>query len=243
MKELPIGKIVSKAVEQYSEIDEESVPGIALLAHGMTQTAVAKVLGVSKYSVGKWMDSPGYLSAIAIVKDNIDAWHKAQFSVVAALAWKKIIDLLSEDIKIGDPGYKEQIRVAEAMILKVVSRNEGFDQEVADEGTTTLQVHPSSVDIIARRITELQGGNGAATHERNTRKIDLENMPPVIACHPDTNYGSMSRGSNGSYLCHVCGKEPNNFFDHIESAHGIGAMAYAKTYGIDSVTFAAEYSR
>lgn len=243
MKDYPVRDAVARAISKYPEIDEESIPAVALLAHGMTQTAVAKVLGVSQYAVGQWINTPGFLSAVAIVKENIDAWHRTQFSIAAALSWKKIIDLLSKDLEPGSAGYKDQIRLAESVVMKAMSSKDGFEQEEEETETTALQVHPASVDLIARRITEMQSGGAVAREEKNTRKIDLESMPSVIACHPSTNYGSMSYGSNGSYLCHVCGKEPNNFFDHIESTHGLDAVAYARTYGIDSQTFVAEYSR
>jgi hypothetical protein len=244
VKSLPVSDMVSKAIVNQTDIDEASVPAIALFAHGMTQSAVAATLGVAPYVVKGWMSTPGYLSAISVVRENIDAWHKAQLSTAAALAWRKIINLLSEDIKFGEPGYKEQMRMAEVIVMRSSSQKIGFAEEEESGETTTLQVHPASVDLIARRVSEMQGGGvQASARDHNARRVNLDNMPPVIACHPSTEYGKMSRGLEGSYICHVCGKEPVNFFEHIESTHGLNAVSYSKTYGIDDNMFSVEYTR
>lgn len=244
-KEMPIREFVYNAVKGgIDEIGDEGISAIALLAHGMSYSSVAKTLGVSPSVVKGWTETRGFMSAVGVVRENIDVWHRAQFATAAALAWKKIVDFLSKDIKPGEAGYKEQIRLAESIAIKASSAKFNIEEESSVEEISTLQVSPTSVDLIARRVSQLQSeGSGERKSQAELRRYNPDELPPIVACHPDTKYGSMSRGENGWYLCHVCGKEDESFFQHIESKHKMTASVYASVYGIDDAVFAVEYTR
>ena len=235
--------IIEKSLPGDHEMGELDLQIVGMRAHGMSIPSIAKFLKVAPSIVQKSVDSPGFESVVTIVRGNIDTWHRKQLSTVANMAWVKIIDALSEDLKIGDKGYAEQLKLAESLAKKAIDSPVINTVEVSEE-EVTLNVSASSVDLIARRVHDLQSGSSESrTRDRKNERFAIDNLPPVIACHPKTSYGVMKRGENGFYLCHVCGVEHELFFAHIESVHRMTHGAYGSVFGIESELFSVESER
>jgi hypothetical protein len=236
---ISIREIIEQNNDGSLALSENSMSVIAMLAHGTSVAATSKALGVSVPAIDKMMAQPGFASMLSIVKGRIDEWHKTQLSMAGVIAWKKIIDFLSEDLKPSDALFKEQIKLADSVSRRVVEQKLFVEEKKPEEvEEVTLQLHSSSVDLIARRISSLQEESGSDGVGPTTMKRSrVDSLPPVIMCHPKTSYGVVSRGEDGYRLCHLCGSEEPNFYDHIERKHKMNARQYAAAYGIDELEF------
>ena len=238
-KAISIREIIEKNNDGDLALSEDSMSVIAMLAHGASVAATSRALGVAPSIVEKIMVQPGFASVLSIVKERIDEWHKTRLSIAGVIAWKRIMDFLSKELEPTDPLFKEQIKLADSVSRRVVEQKlfvEEKQQEEPEE--VTLQLHSSSVDLIARRISDLQEGSGSdRVSPASMKRSRVDSLPPVIMCHPKTSYGVMSRGDNGFRLCHLCGAEERSFYEHIEKKHKMNAKQYAAAYGIDEAEF------
>lgn len=241
-----IVRATQKAIKDFVEseeandsvLDEAKLKAIALLAHGVPVSRAASAIGVSTSVLNGWLGAAGFMSAVEYVSSGLNEWHKQQLGYAASLAWEKITNLLSMDLSPSDPGFKDQVRVAENIVRQVIGTDLSIKEDLEEEEVVELNVHQSSVDLIARRVMDLQSKPEA---ESKTRSVNLDELPITVACHPNSVYGEMMRGESGWYICHVCGKELEDLFLHTESAHALTYDAYCDLFGVDRSMFSAEY--
>jgi transcriptional regulator with XRE-family HTH domain len=219
-------------------LSPEQVRVIPYLAHGMTVKDAASASGVSPSTITRWKSSDvEFILSLERVSGDISDWHAGQLSELGVYAWDVIRDLLKEDLEIGEAGYREKIDAAKFIISKsnIVPERKIIDHRLEQPD---LNISDGTVDIVARRIIELERDNEIVIDYKD---FDVDVLPEDVACFPGTTYGSMSTNNDGEWQCHVCGDWILEFVDHLERRHSLTIDDYRASYGIDtSVVFRGE---
>ena len=208
------------------------------LAFGGTVASTSSSTGITPGAIKNWiLKDPKFRMALTELSYSVEEWQEARLRELSIKAFGKAEALLAEDFAMdgtNNPLLKEQMSMAKFIIEQQgLKRNKSeVKHEVAVE--TTMNLEADSVDLVARRLEEIQRRKKAEEAE-NTVEAEYKviDMNVNVAIHPDATMGVLEYNEDeGKFKCHICANWTHNLDDHLRDTHGVGTREYKRFFGL-----------
>lgn len=151
---------INQMIQKYSdELSEDQLRALPMLAFGMTASRVAKLVNVSPTTIRNWKATDQtFRRALQEFAGKANIYHLAMLNQAASIAWDRVFEILQDEYDVEDKvGRNNQANMAKFIIGELDVMN---SQDEPEESETELELHVSekSVDLIAKRVQELNDG-------------------------------------------------------------------------------------
>ena len=211
-------------------LDAEQVLILPYLAHGMSVPQAAALVGVKDRDVRAWKEQPSFEIALARLSGVISGWHASQVQLLALRAWQVLWDILGQDYAELDDRDKSEMAKTARFIVQSIAPDHSTRHVVHEVVSPELNVSDGTIDVLARRLKELEDGPKDAVEG----EYKLEELPAVFVCHPDTDIMVVNHDeATGKFQCHVCGEWFSEFIQHVEGAHAMTRSQYVDVFKLE----------
>lgn len=213
------------------KLSATQIAALPYLAFGATIKKTSEIVGVEPGTVSGWMRNDiSFKAALTDAHILVSEWHSDVLNQVAVLAWEHIWEILQTDYDKDDKlGRSEKAKTARFIVdrLNIKPKQVEVKHEVE---MPQLNIEQTSIDLIARRLHELDtGDDGIDFVDAKFTISDIGQM----ACHPDTDYGKVNIDTEiDKRQCHVCGEWFRYLSVHSRNVHGMDAEDYRRVFKI-----------
>lgn len=228
-----------KLREYESLLTVDQMLALPYLAFGGTVASTSSSTGITPVVIKNWISKDiKFRTALSELSHSVEEWQEAKLRELSIKAFKKAEELLSEDLDVSEGStslLREQMSMAKFIIEQQgLKRNKSeVKHEVAVE--TSMNLEADSVDLVARRLEEIQRKRKAEEAENTVEaEYKLIDMDISMAIHPDATMGVLEYDEEEKkFKCHICAKWTHNLSDHIRDIHGVGSREYRRFFGLD----------
>lgn len=227
-----IGKVLDDAA---THLTADQVSVLPYLANGMSVKKASQLTKIPSRTIEEWkLNNNAFDIALTKLSAIIGEWHSQQIQLLAIRAWDVMWEILGQDYK--DVSEKERTEMAKAaqFIIKSIAPDHSTKHITHEMLNPELNISEGTVDVIARRVKELQDG----PKDTIEGEYKIEDVSSLYTCHPETDFGTINYDEvEDKYQCHICGKWYKILVEHVKDTHGLKIDYYKELFKIpDSVT-------
>ena len=163
-------------ISKYADVlDPQQLDAVPLLAYDMPYSKVAKYLGLQPQKVQMWIKTdPNFRAAIDEFKDFKRSYHGMMLDQLGTMAMDRIFEYLSTNYGQDDKMIRIQADVAKFVLSQIAPKSSSVNVNV-NNVRPQLHVTEDSAAIIARKVKELQDGDGDIIDSEY--RIAIDNLP------------------------------------------------------------------
>lgn len=228
----------ANVIDKFSDLlDEDQLRALPLVGYGMSYDRVAKQLGLGKQTVLQWYRAdPNFRNAVIEFKSNAQGYHRSMLNQSMVIAWDRIFEYVSTEYDTDD----KDNRTLQVQIIKSLLSELGMKQSPVvinnNVGGGQQNVTEESIDIIARRLHEIQTGTIDAEYQiLETDEDDSAEMKYLM--HKDAQVGIINTRDDGRMQCHICGDWSLDLTVHIRTEHNMSPARYRNIYQLGDQKF------
>ena len=213
-----------------SELSRKQISALPYLANGMSIQKVAALVKAKPKDISGWLEEQGtFQIALTKLVAIISQWHDEQIKLLSMRALEVYWEILEQDYSESSDLDKREISRAAQFIIRSATAEHKTQHVTHELVSPELNISEGTVDILARRVKELQEGET----DEIEGEYKLEEVAPIFTCHPDTDYGVINYNEEiKSYQCHICGEWSKDFVQHIEDNHSLTRNEYRELFKI-----------
>lgn len=235
-------------IDQYANhLTDEQLRVAPLLAFGMTARKASEQLKIPYPDILLWSrTSPHMRSLINELRSYSNRYHKNMLNQAAVMAWDRVFEFLGQEYDEMDKDNRNiQARLAQFIISELGLKE---SKTTVEHIVPNLKVEDSSLDILARKVANLQreeidaeysvGGATDVTanlQQPNLLTSEVQNSAAQYPIAKNTKYGSLSFDGL-LIICHKCGEATDDLITHIRSQHNLSPANYRTMYQLPADT-------